>query len=555
MKIFLKIIYLLISPKVLYLKLSKLFAEKRILVFEIWDYVRYRKRYKSLVNDRISFLPTKDPLLFVFGRGMNLTWAQIWIYLSLDIFKSGTKIQFLISPARMVIGLYLNILRPELVSFSHLRALAKDENIPRFCPTQYDYTSVHGYYHDNLPVGQIILSTFARYNLIGEVDVNDEKFIEFFKEWEPIILETYYGARKLFSRNKYSAIVFTETFCEDYGSIYFAALALELNIVKTSGTVQDAAILVQRRNKYTARLSHATLSRNSWEKIRNNISAHVAISEVRKNFSDRYGRKWFRSARNNNNSININCVEARNKLGLREDRKIAIIFSHILYDALFHYGEELYRDYAEWLVRTIELAIKNENLDWFIKYHPSNIWRGELNSVLKGRYEEDRLIDKFFPSLPPHVRKIYPSTDLSAWTWMKLADVGVCVRSSPGLEMACLGKPVISAGTGRYEGYGFTRDPKSIAEYENMISRAHELAPLSEDETNAANIFAHGLFNLKPFALDGLVPMIASGKRSIKQSDDMIYLPDSIAAAKESNSPKRFSEFLFDSDDELLSGI
>ena len=52
---------------------------------------------------------------------------------------------------------------------------------------------------------------------------------------------------------------------------------------------------------------------------------------------------------------------------------------------------------------------------------------------------------------------------------MNLCDYGLTVRGTVGIELAALGKTVITAGTGRYEKANITINPKSIDEYENVI--------------------------------------------------------------------------------------
>ena len=75
------------------------------------------------------------------------------------------------------------------------------------------------------------------------------------------------------------------------------------------------------------------------------------------------------------------------------------------------------------------------------------------------------------------------------------------MRGTSGLEMAALGKTVITAGTGRYEGNGFTIDPPTAAEYLDILSRIHELPPLSAERVRLAKRYAHAVFALKPYTI------------------------------------------------------
>ena len=52
---------------------------------------------------------------------------------------------------------------------------------------------------------------------------------------------------------------------------------------------------------------------------------------------------------------------------------------------------------------------------------------------------------------------------------MEIADLCVTVRGTSGLEMATMGKQVITAGTGRYDGCGFVNSPKTVNEYEQLL--------------------------------------------------------------------------------------
>jgi hypothetical protein len=50
---------------------------------------------------------------------------------------------------------------------------------------------------------------------------------------------------------------------------------------------------------------------------------------------------------------------------------------------------------------------------------------------------------------------LLPDTKISTLSLYRFADYGVTVRGTPGLEIACFGKPAFTAGTGTYAGLGF----------------------------------------------------------------------------------------------------
>lgn len=68
-----------------------------------------------------------------------------------------------------------------------------------------------------------------------------------------------------------------------------------------------------------------------------------------------------------------------------------------------------------------------------------------------------------------------------------------------GLEMAALGKRVITAGSGHYSNRSFTTTPRTIAEYEEMILNIEKLPPANDDERRRALRYAYWLLWKKPF--------------------------------------------------------
>src|SRR2546427_7348146 len=67
--------------------------------------------------------------------------------------------------------------------------------------------------------------------------------------------------------------------------------------------------------------------------------------------------------------------------------------------------------------------------------------------------------------------------------------------------MACHGIPVVTAGTGRYSGLGFTIDSATPAEYIDRLRRLEMLPPMAERQIELARRFAHALFEKRPWKM------------------------------------------------------
>ena len=108
-------------------------------------------------------------------------------------------------------------------------------------------------------------------------------------------------------------------------------------------------------------------------------------------------------------------AQTLNLLGISPGRKVAVIFSHILYDATFFYGSSLFSDYESWLVETVRCAIKNENLDWIVKVHPVNVWRSRMDNKPLEQLEET-ILKKEFGSLPSHIKLLTADNEINTFS-------------------------------------------------------------------------------------------------------------------------------------------
>jgi hypothetical protein len=130
-------------------------------------------------------------------------------------------------------------------------------------------------------------------------------------------------------------------------------------------------------------------------------------------------------------------------------------------------------------------------------------------------------VHRHFPTLPAHVRLLLPETRVSALSLYRFADYGVTVRGTPGLEIACFGKPAFTAGTGTYAGLGFTYDSASVDGYLDRLRSIAAYGPLPDDMTGRARRYAHALFLRRPWptrSLEIVVDRSIGGYRPVDRN-------------------------------------
>lgn len=521
------------------------FRPKRFMLEFVYSFRDYQKYKQSLENYKIglkSIVSSKENegkgLLVVAGHMMSAQWLQIWVVLGGYKQAKGYKVYALTSKGQPIQNLYFKILnfKPIYLEDLDLEKVNIPETINGLFARLLTFQDFKTFEIEGIPYGKMALSTFSRHRATGIMDIDDAESRKAVILWLERLYKATIVAEKLHAEYNISMLYFTEVFMEEYGSFYYAALKSKLNIIRFAGTVRDDSIVVQHMNEESDRTHFSSISKSNWESLLKFQYTEVIEKELSDNFNDRYGSKWGLSKRNQLNTKIVSVQEARASLSIPESKKIAIIYSHILYDTLFFNGEDLFDNYADWLVQTVKEACKNDQVQWYIKVHPSNLWRGELDSFLNGKFEEVRLIEEFVGDLPDHVRFIYPDTELSPFTWLQLADFGITVRGTSGIELGALGKSVITAGSGRYEDAGFTFNSDSINEYLTLLGKLPNIPALTDYQKELGRRFAYATFCLKPYTLDFFSPKIRVGRKSIFSSDDLVFLgnfnkskiPDSI---------------------------
>jgi hypothetical protein len=184
--------------------------------------------------------------------------------------------------------------------------------------------------------------------------------------------------------------------------------------------------------------------------------------------------------------------------GVDPDRPTAVIFAHVLWDASLFFGVDLFENYADWLVQCVRAAIDNPRVNWVIKAHPSNVFRKRHGDV-GGESSEVVLVRDHFPELPEHVHLLLPHTRISTLSLYDFADYGITVRGTPGMEIACFGKPAFTAGTGTYAGLGFTYDSSSRTEFLDKLATIDSYGRLPDEMRIRARRYAYALFLRRPW--------------------------------------------------------
>ena len=282
------------------------------------------------------------------------------------------------------------------------------------------------------------------------------------------------------------------------GPLVDLATARGIDVIQTITTWRDDALMSKRLTAETRRVDAKSVARSTLDAL--DVSdpwTERHDADLDEDFDRRYGGYWKLGGQFQPDTRHYGDDELPTLLGIDPEKPTAIVFAHVLWDASLFFGVDLFANYTEWLTETVRAAIGNDHVNWVIKAHPANVFRQSHGDV-GGDAAEVILLREIAPDPPNHVRILLPETYISTVSLYEFADIAVTVRGTPGLEMACFGKPVITAGTGSYSGLGFTIDSSSRKEYLGRLASLPDVGAGSPCDTALARRYGHTLLLRRP---------------------------------------------------------
>jgi hypothetical protein len=354
---------------------------------------------------------------------------------------------------------------------------------------------------DGIRVGGNAISFTRRLQRIGTLDFSSEEVRKLLVTQTAHSMAAAQGAAGVIAATSPQLVLAVDTVYTPKGEIFDAALAARIPFIRWYPAHKSNALMLKRYTIANRDLDLNSLSDVSWRRVRNMAWYDSYCYNVEEELRTAYSNgDWYGESATQFDRLLVDAEGVRAALGIDSSKKLAVIFAHIVWDASFGRGLDLFSDYEEWLVETVRAACANTQLQWLIKVHPAHAGKSEID-FWRGEPSEVRILRERIGALPPHVKVIPPDTEISTYSLFPLMDWGLTVRGTPGLEAARLGVPVLTGGTGRYDRKGFTIDSQTPEEYLAKIAQLQEIPRLSPEQMELANRYAFGLFRLRPLPL------------------------------------------------------
>jgi hypothetical protein len=403
---------------------------------------------------------------------------------------------------------------------------------------------------DGADIGRQVLSTASRSLHKGRFDLGDEQTRQVVAELLPSAIASTISAGALLDDVRPELILLIERNYADLGPLSDLALARGINVIQFVSAFQDDGLVFKRYTNETKALHPRSLSEKSWELVSRMPWTEERQRELDAEFERRYGGAYFLSRRIQGWTQARPSETVIDELGLDPAKRTAVIFSHVLWDANMFYGRDLFDDQEEWFVESVRAACENDRVNWIVKLHPANVWKRRRDGVEEVELGEVDAIRDEIGALPPHVAILRPESEISTRSIFDLADWGITIRGSVGIELPCFGVPVLTAGTGFYAGLGFTVDSETRGEYLDRLRAIEQIPPLIEEQVLRARKHAYALFFLRrtrftsfrtifrpleegPHPLDHNLVLTVRSRRELERAEDLRRFADWAVASRD----------------------
>ena len=192
-------------------------------------------------------------------------------------------------------------------------------------------------------------------------------------------------------------------------------------------------------------------------------------------------------------------VPIREHLNLSPDRRLLALFTSSTDETA---GDtELdgpFESQSAWVEEVVRWAGARHDVDLVVRVHPHLAGRTGLGRAR----DEFTFYERMKASAPPNCRIVNADESLNSYALMDAADVGLTYGSTPGIEMALMGKPVVLASRAFYENGSRTLNMRSRESLAEVLEASLQPVSVRELRREAYRMAYYYVFEFElPFPL------------------------------------------------------
>ena len=236
------------------------------------------------------------------------------------------------------------------------------------------FDAVRAWQFRGYAIGTHVLSTLIRVTFDGSPDLSLPENRDHIDDILDEVLENVVRAERLIHDVAPRVLLVHEANYSTNGPMVDVALRHGVDVVQTALTWRDDALISKRLTEGTRRVDAKSVTDDTVRQVEHDATRAERDAALDADAADRYGGVWERGRRLQPGTEARSAQQLVDELGVDPDRPTAVIFAHVLWDGSLFYGEDLFANYADWLVQSVGAAIANPSVNWVVKTHPSNVF-------------------------------------------------------------------------------------------------------------------------------------------------------------------------------------
>jgi len=349
-----------------------------------------------------------------------------------------------------------------------------------------------------IPIGTFATSTLMRQCRLGSINPRAPGLAGKVKDAIAASVRAADLAMAMIGKVQPDLVCFYDRGYTPDGELFEAALAGGARSLTLNAAHRSGLVICKRYNSANKDRHFGAPSAKTWDILRNMAWTDGHWQGLRAEVEDCYrSGTWYDEVGTQFGKKAPTRDEIVRTLGLDPARKTAVLFPHLFWDATFFWGDDLFDDYRDWFCEVLRAAARNDRVNWIVKLHPASVVKDRRDGYA-GEPSEVTAMRETLGALPAHIAFLPPDSPVSTLALYDVMDYCLTVRGTVGIEAAMYSKSVLTAGTGRYDGFGFTIDSISRDEYLARLAKIETVLAPTTTQTELARRYAYGLFMLRP---------------------------------------------------------
>lgn len=330
------------------------------------------------------------------------------------------------------------------------------------------YNHLLNYKINNINVGESIYDSIQRdYGIFHISKLTKQQNLIVFKSFID-----YFAFKKYTSKNAYSLYITSHLVYSKFSPMARLLFRKKVPVLFVSGTGMKlynefSREIYYHNMDYTEKNMMTLISKQRIIQADYQLEIRISGNEKNRETYNAYG----------GTQLDKTSLMSKLKIDItNQNKNIILIALHIFKDGPHHSFSNIYNDYYQWTIDTLEYLRNKNNVIFLVKPHPST-----------SRYNEDEIIKKLAKDYSTEYIKFLPA-DVSTNSLIDIVSSVITYCGTIGLEFACFGIPIITLGRAFYSDFSFNYSPKNLEDYYNYLDNIENIPLLPEDKTNIAKL-------------------------------------------------------------------